>query len=160
MFPSPNLKPKWSFTLRGNSLSQLFISDLHLWPSFRDLIPEYPPAFHIEYPPLPEPFVSKYFMLLLVRATHQGPVVRMLVSANPGWNFNPGFFFFLSRALSWIILNLLFELSCLSSNFTLTLGYLNPLFEQPSLDFKCWLYYHGNVVGDKFLLDFGLKFQH
>ena len=28
------------------------------------------------------------------------PVVRTLVSTNPGLNFNPGFFFFLSKALS------------------------------------------------------------
>ena len=28
------------------------------------------------------------------------PVVRTPVSANPGLNFNPGFFFFLSKALS------------------------------------------------------------
>ena len=35
--------------------------------------------------------------------TYQGPVVRTPVSANPGLNFNPGFFFFLSKALSRII---------------------------------------------------------
>ena len=33
----------------------------------------------------------------------QGQVVRTPVSANPGLNFNPGFFFLLSKALSWII---------------------------------------------------------
>ena len=69
-------------------------------------------------------------------------------SASLGLNFNPGFFFFLTKAFSWIIffnfliffleyriiklqtkrikLNLLFKLSFLNSNFTLTLGYLNP----------------------------------
>ena len=50
-------------------------------------------------------------MLLLVRAKHQGPAVRMLVSANPGWNFNPGFFFFLSKALSRIVFSILFRVS-------------------------------------------------
>ena len=38
--------------------------------------------------------------------TYQGPVVRMLVSPNPGLNFNPGFFFFLSKALSQIIFSI------------------------------------------------------
>ena len=71
-------------------------------------------------------------------------VVRTPDSANLGLNFNQGFFFFSSKALSQMIfyifleypaiklwakrikLNLLFTLSYLSSNFALTLGYLNP----------------------------------
>ena len=40
-----------------------------------------------------------------------GPVVRSPVSANPGLNFNPGFFFFLSKALSRIIFSFLFGVS-------------------------------------------------
>ena len=40
-----------------------------------------------------------------------GPVVRMLVSANPGLNFNLSFFFFLSEALSRIILSIPFRVS-------------------------------------------------
>jgi len=40
-----------------------------------------------------------------------GPVVRTPVSANPGLNFNPGFFSFLSKALSWIILSIFFNTS-------------------------------------------------
>ena len=42
---------------------------------------------------------------------HQGPVVRAPVSANPGLNFNPGFFIFLSNALSRIIFSFLFRVS-------------------------------------------------
>ena len=38
--------------------------------------------------------------------TYQGPVVRTPVSANPGLNFNLGFFFFLSKALSRIIFSI------------------------------------------------------
>ena len=41
----------------------------------------------------------------------QGPVVRTPVSASPGLNFNPGFFFFLSKALYRIILSILFRVS-------------------------------------------------
>ena len=41
----------------------------------------------------------------------QGPVVRTPVSANPGLNFNPGFVFFLSKALSRIIFSILFRVS-------------------------------------------------
>ena len=41
----------------------------------------------------------------------QGPVVRTPVSANPGLNFNPGFFFFLSKALSRMIFSILFRVS-------------------------------------------------
>ena len=64
----------------------------------------------------------------------RSPVIRTLVSANPRLNFNPGFFFLLSKALSQIIffllfleypvikLNLLFKLLYLSSNFAQTLG--------------------------------------
>ena len=73
-----------------------------------------------------------------------GPVVQTLVNANLGLNFNPGFFFFLSKALSQTIfsiffsvsnhqilgkriqLNWLFKLSYLSSKFALTLSYLYP----------------------------------
>ena len=70
--------------------------------------------------------------------------LRTPISANLGLNFNQGFFFLLSKTLFRIIfsifleypiiklkakrikLNLLFKLSYLSSNFALTLGYLNP----------------------------------
>ena len=37
-----------------------------------------------------------------------GPVVRRPISANPGLNFNPGFFFFCSKAFSWINFSILF----------------------------------------------------
>ena len=40
-----------------------------------------------------------------------GPVVQKPVSANPGLNFNPGFFFCLSKALSQIIFSILFRVS-------------------------------------------------
>ena len=39
------------------------------------------------------------------------PVVRTRVSTNPGLNFNPGFFTFLSKALSRIIFSILFRVS-------------------------------------------------
>ena len=42
---------------------------------------------------------------------HLGPVIRTPVSAIPGLNFNPGFFFFLSKALSRIIFSILFRVS-------------------------------------------------
>ena len=41
----------------------------------------------------------------------QGQVVGTPVSINPGLNFNPGFFFFLSKALSWIIFYISFRAS-------------------------------------------------
>ena len=60
----------------------------------------------------------------------------MLISANPGLNFNPGFDISLFKSRFGIILpivfraeiklNLLFNLSDLKSDFTLTPGYLNP----------------------------------
>ena len=77
-----------------------------------------------------------------------GPVVRRPISANPGLNFNLGFFFFFffcSKAFSRIIFSILYsasnhqivskrnttefdlKLSYLNSNFALTPGYL----EQP-----------------------------
>ena len=40
-----------------------------------------------------------------------GLVARRSVSANPGLNFNPGFFFFCSQALSRIIFSILFRTS-------------------------------------------------
>ena len=40
-----------------------------------------------------------------------GPVVRTPVSANPRLNFNPGFVFFLSKALPRIIFSILFGVS-------------------------------------------------
>ena len=66
------------------------------------------------------------------------------LARNLGFNFNPGFFFLCSKALSWIIFSdifrasnhqpvdkrikteMLFKLSNLNSNLALTLGYLNP----------------------------------
>ena len=65
-----------------------------------------------------------------------GPVVRRPISANPGLNFNMGFFFFCSKAFSRIIHQIVskrnntefaFKPSYLNSNFALTPGYL----EQP-----------------------------
>ena len=40
-----------------------------------------------------------------------GPVVRTPLSANPGLNFNPGLFFFLSKALPRIIFSIFFSIS-------------------------------------------------
>ena len=42
---------------------------------------------------------------------HLGPVVQTPVSTNQGLNFNPGLFFFLSKALSRIIFSILFRVS-------------------------------------------------
>ena len=42
---------------------------------------------------------------------HQGRVVQTPVSANLGLNFNPGFFFFLSKALCRIIFSIIFKVS-------------------------------------------------
>ena len=43
--------------------------------------------------------------------SRRGQVVQMPVSTNPGLNFNLGFFFFLSKALSQIIFSILFRVS-------------------------------------------------
>ena len=86
-----------------------------------------------------------------------GPVVRRPISANPGLNFNPGFYFFCSKAVFRIIfstlfrapssncgqLNLLFKLSCPNWNFALTLGYPNPALNNPAqLYFRCYFTYY------------------
>ena len=47
----------------------------------------------------------------LVRRTYLGPVVRTPVSTNLRLNFNPGFFFLLSKALSRISFFILFRIS-------------------------------------------------
>ena len=47
----------------------------------------------------------------MVQINIQGPVVRTPVSTNPGLNFNPGFFFFLSKALFRIIFYIIFSVS-------------------------------------------------
>ena len=93
-----------------------------------------------------------------------GPVVWMPVSANPGLNFNPGFFFFLSKALSRIIFSILFRVSNhqivdkenltelafklqhLSSNFTLTLGYPNPVPNNPAQVYKLIEWWFARLV--------------
>ena len=61
-------------------------------------------------------FMRTFGLVLLKRATRgarspnlQSPVVRTPVSANPGLNFNLGFFFFLSKAFSWIIFSIFLE---------------------------------------------------
>ena len=53
--------------------------------------------------------VNSIFLKLNVRP--QGPVVRTPVTANPELNFNPGLFFFLSKALSRIVFAILFRVS-------------------------------------------------
>ena len=86
------------------------------------------------------------------REAVQGPVVQRPTSANPGLDFNPGFFTsffqillgknFPSRFLEHPMiklkakrfeLNLLLKLTDLASNSTLTLGYLNPALNNPGL---------------------------
>ena len=42
---------------------------------------------------------------------HLGPVARRPISANLGLNFDPGFFFFCSKAFSPIIFSIIFRAS-------------------------------------------------
>ena len=42
---------------------------------------------------------------------HLGPVVQRPISANPGLNFNPGLFFFSSKAFSRTIFSILFRVA-------------------------------------------------
>ena len=49
--------------------------------------------------------------LACVQSGVLGPVVRTPVSANPGLNFNPGFFFLSSKAHCRIIFSILFRVS-------------------------------------------------
>ena len=60
------------------------------------------------------PVISSFSLLMslikyFVNSRLQGPVVRRTISANPGLNFNQSFSFFCSKALSCIILYLLFR---------------------------------------------------
>ena len=89
---------------------------------------EHPHPFHMRSPPAPGSGI-------------QGPVVRTPVTANLGLNFNPSFFFLLLKALSRIIFSIPFRVSThqiegnenyLSSNFALSLGYLNPTSNNPA----------------------------
>jgi len=54
---------------------------------------------------------KKYRPIADVISRAQGPVVRTPVSAYQGINFNPGFFFFLLKALSRIVFPVLFSVS-------------------------------------------------
>ena len=74
----------------------------------------------------------------------QGPVVRRPISANPGLNFNLRFFIPSLKSLFGKIFSVLFKASSshtlnkknstedLKSDFTLTLGYLNPALNNPA----------------------------
>ena len=72
--------------------------------------------------------------LVQLRVHVQGPVAQTPVSANPGLNFNPGVFFFVSKGLSRIILNIFFKypINKLWTNFILTVGYLNAASNNPA----------------------------
>ena len=95
----------------------------------------------------------------------QGPVVQRLISANPGLNCNPAFFISLFKSILGKIFTILFrtsndqiaskniwteflsKFSDLKSNFTLTLGYLNPPLNNRGQNFKspvrkCESYWH------------------
>ena len=82
----------------------------------------------------------------------QGSVLRRPISANPGLNFNLGFYFSLFKSCLRIIFSIYFQsiqsknwrqkdfswifffkLSDLKSNFILILGYLNPALNNPAL---------------------------
>ena len=56
-------------------------------------------------------FLDRPVKWKLLKAIHLGPVVRTPVSTNPGLNFNPAFFFLLSKALFRIIFSILFRVS-------------------------------------------------
>ena len=49
--------------------------------------------------------------LLIFQFSNLGPVVRRPISANPGLNFNPGLFFFSSKAFSRTIFSILFRVA-------------------------------------------------
>ena len=57
------------------------------------------------------PVVQKVDSAIQGIAIYPGPVVRTPVSTNLRLNFNPGFFFLLSKALSRIIFFILFRVS-------------------------------------------------
>ena len=86
--------------------------------------------------------------LLVLTYAHfntQGPVVQRPINPNPGLTLSSGFFIPLFKGLSLlfithpvikllakrILLNFLLKLSDLKSDFTLTLGYLNPSLNLP-----------------------------
>ena len=88
-----------------------------------------------------------------------GPVVRRTISNNTGLNFNLGFSFFSSKALSQIVFSILFRasnhqivvkknktefvnfnLSYLYSNLALTPSYLNPALKNPALAARVPIY--------------------
>ena len=97
-----------------------------------------------------------YVCIIYKKTNSLGRVARRPVSANPGLNFNPGYFFFSSKAFSQKIycilfrvfnhkivenrikLNLHFKLSYLNSNFVLTLGNVNPALNNPALENITW----------------------
>ena len=66
-----------------HKMSEMFCHFLLLYQNDATLSPGFPVV----------PISGIYLVLL-------GPVVQTLVSANPGLNFNRGFFFFLSKPLS------------------------------------------------------------
>ena len=49
--------------------------------------------------------------LVVSLSSQQGLVVRRLISANPGLNFDPGLFFFSSKAFSQTIFSILFKIA-------------------------------------------------
>ena len=93
-------------------------------------------------------------ILVFIACSDQGPVVRRPISANPGLNFNLGFYFSLFKSCLRIIFSIYFQsiqsknwrqkdfswifffkLSDLKSNFILILGYLNPALNNPAQEY-------------------------
>ena len=93
--------------------------------------------------------LSKPSFILKIQGSKQRPSCSIV-----GVRFNSGFFFFSSKAFSWIIFSILFrasnnqncskkeftemlfKLSCLNSNLALSRGYLNPALNNPAQDFN------------------------
>ena len=66
---------------------------------------------YMHCPRLTQIVCTSAILINFIDVQHKGPFVRTPVSANPGLNFKPGFFFFLSNALSRIIFSIFFSIS-------------------------------------------------
>ena len=100
--------------------------------------------------------LNAFSILIFKHGIHinQGPVIQKLISSNPGLNCNPPFFISLFKSLLGKIFTILLrtsnnqiaskkiwtefllKFSDLKSNFTLTLGYLNPALNNRGQVFK------------------------
>ena len=97
----------WRFLMNWYHHLRVFDKPINVFEAFSDVSIEIVDSYSTYLPLFPKTNQN----VGRLTPTKQGPVVRRPISANPGLNFNLGFYFFCSKAFFRIIFSILFRAS-------------------------------------------------